>query len=193
MDHSCIKLFLKESNLTTITKENVNTILIKYDLTLIELCVRESCCFEDGVVTWLLSMGAEITEETLLNCCDDLKYLKYLLEHVAHKKKMTTLIERTAVFWCSVNRICLLIDYRIQCPYRFTRVEENSSGVQKIRAYERLSNSRVTTSRKSLCALLWCSRNGFIPLRGIILELARAAWAQRGGDGCGPRGHEWLK
>ena len=199
MNHSCIKEFLKKSNLTVITRENVNTILIKYDLTLIELCVRQSCCFEDGVVAWLLSMGAEITEETLLHCCDHFKYLAYLLGHVVNQRKMTTLIERTLVRWAFVYRICILIDYGVPCPYRFTRTEENSFGVQKIRAYEHLSNTRVATSRRSLCALLWCSRRGFIPpsppfrgLSGIILQLARAAWAHRGGEGCGARAHGWL-
>ena len=58
--------------------------------------------------------------------------------------------------------------------------------------YNILLLRRIATSRKSLCALLWCSRNGFIPLRGIILELAKQAWAQRGGEGCGPRGEKWL-
>jgi ankyrin repeat protein len=52
---------------------------------------------------------------------------------------------------------------------------------------------RVATSCKSLCALLWCSRNGLFPaLRGIIIELAKQVWAQRGGEGCGPRGEKWL-
>ena len=59
--------------------------------------------------------------------------------------------------------------------------------------YISLVKHRITASRKSLCALLWCCRRGFIPLRGIILELTRAAWAQRGGEGCGARGYVWKK
>jgi ankyrin repeat protein len=59
--------------------------------------------------------------------------------------------------------------------------------------YNTLLLSRIAVSRKSLCALLWCSRNGLFPaLRGIILELARAAWAQKGGEGCGARGSGWV-
>lgn len=59
--------------------------------------------------------------------------------------------------------------------------------------YNTLILRRIAVSRKSLCALLWCSRNGLFPaLRGIIVSLARSAWAQRGGEGCGPRGEKWL-
>ena len=60
-----------------------------------------------------------------------------------------------------------------------------------LRTYVDKSNKRVAVCRATLCALLWCSRRSFIPLRGIILELARSSWAQRGREGCGPRGEGW--
>jgi hypothetical protein len=87
------------------------------------------------------------------------------------------------------KQACLLIDYGANQERLFL-------GASNLTIYDycRLSNTRVATCRKSLCALLWCSRNGLFPaLRGIILELARAAWAQRGGEGCGARGKEWKR
>jgi hypothetical protein len=197
MNYECIKRLLKDSDISTVTRENVNDPFNTNQfggLTLLEVCVGQNCCFEKGAVAWLLSMGAEITEEALLLCTHaDMNKLEYLLERSGEGKKMTTLIERTICRWCSVIRVCLLIDYGTPCPLKFTRLSEDSELLRRTRAYKHLSNSRVATSRKSLCALLWCSRNGLFPaLRGIIVSLARSAWAQRGGEGCGPRGHGWL-
>ena len=81
----------------------------------------------------------------------------------------------------------LLMNYgaRIENVSKFTLIPRS------FKEYNTLLLRRVATSRKALSALLWCSKNAFIPLRGIILQLARAAWAQRGGEGCGARGALW--
>ena len=193
MNHSCVKKALQNANITTITRENVNDPIcngFNNPKTLLEFCVSRNCCFEEGVITWLLSMGAKPTENTIIECINDA--LKIMLEHSSNVNDMKDLIFRDSRFYTDIDRICLFIDYGAPCPTEFLRPKDDAPTIQKIRFYERLSNSHVATSRKSLCALLWCSKRSFIPLRGIILELARSAWAKKGGEGCGPRGHGWL-
>lgn len=71
--------------------------------------------------------------------------------------------------------------------------------------YILLVKYRIAECRRALLALLSaCDTSklhnrgpfgggaGFAALRGIMIQIASQAWAMRGGEGCGPRGHLWC-
>ena len=145
----------------------------------------------EKALLFLLGLGATVSRKAFTH---SLWTIRFFLEQGIHPNSFET---DQYLLWHVLSHIsesqrykqaCLLIDYGINQE----RLYLGESDV-KFYDYYRLSNTRVSICRKSLCALLWCSRRGFIPLRGIILELARFVWAQRGGEGCGARGYEWKK
>lgn len=58
--------------------------------------------------------------------------------------------------------------------------------------YNDIVQKRIFLCRKTLLALLSaCKQSLFRPLRDGMIQLASQAWAMRGGEGVGPRGHLW--
>ena len=101
-----------------------------------------------------------------------------------------------ALFLYDVEFTHFLLDYGaplLKCLTDRTHPTQTKRLCVEVLDYSTLVQRRLSASRKSLCALLWCCKRGLFPaLRGIILELAKQALAQRGGEGCGPRGHKWF-
>ena len=180
------------------TKENINTPCVKYSLLREKLRALECLVyvFVDArdIVKYALDLGAEITE-MVTNISKPI-YYKILFEAGVDPNHIvaghTPLIQLAFIHRsATLEEIRVIIDYGGTMPKRWNPRDE-ARMLPYLEQYALLSDSRVATSRKSLCALLWCSKRSFIPLRGIILELAKQAWAQKGGEGCGPRGHEWV-
>ena len=161
-------------------------------LTILEFLVTFINAYD--AVKEALDLGAKITPTTIQY--SRLVYYELLLEKGLDPNCLidgTTPLMNYALFYkiCDATDAMIIIDFGGRIPKKWTRIA-NAPMLRELEQYALLSNTRVTTSRKSLCALLWCVRNGLFPaLRGIIVELTRVAWAQRGGEGCGPRGALW--
>ena len=140
------------------------------------------------LVTKLLSTNIFLSSWEL-RLCQTPEMLRLLLETGVDVNQPLIIQGKIINSSCAQNYywfFTLIMDYGAQLssinPYGRSRHEKDYISIVK---------QRIDISRRSLCALLWCSRRRFIPLRGIILQLARAAWAQKGGEGCGPRGAQW--
>ena len=196
----CLKIIRKECvfpknfvNIPSIlTKDNINDSVVSTThntMTLLEYVVfcTKNWNNTKRVLLFLLCLEATVSRRVFLH---SFTATKFFLEQGIHPNSIQT---DRHLLWClsrqgvilnqERQQILLLIDYGI--------CQKTGPSDIVFSDYYNLSNTRVATSRKSLCALLWCSRRGFIPLRGIILELAKQSWAQRGGEGCGPRGALW--
>ena len=195
-------IYLKECP-SIFNRDNINNKCVVMSLVngLMEITILE-------LLTWLSDISQDAVKEAIelgANIIDfnvqytNPAYYKILLEAgldpnktVFEHKHVNLLDYATYYKQAKFEHQRLIVDYGGKIPFdwQFNRRNDN---VYPIDQYASLSNTRVSICRKSLCALLWCSRRGFIPLRGIILELTRVAWAQRGGEGCGPRGKEWKR
>lgn len=125
----------------------------------------------------------------ILNLCNTSMMLELLLKTGldVNKTFQGTDIRFVCIsFFTPLKKTVLLLNY----GYCLSAIDDKDEDAF---AYISLVKQRIDISRQSLCALLWCCEQNFIPLRGIILELAKRAWAQRGGEGCGPRGYTWKK
>jgi hypothetical protein len=148
----------------------------------LEYSVRYSELF-DTLVPQLLSLGAEITCETL--CMTHPNHVEWILERIPDTKIIS--LERCALSF-DVCFLHILIDWGVKVPIRFTHFHNDAPGPLELRHYASLSDLRVQECRKALLALIrLCDRR----LRGVILCIAKQVWASRGPDGCGPRGHLW--
>ena len=178
-----------------ITKDNVNDILVNSLASL----VPKDPDLVTAVVSWHetnVSMVEEVLalkpfiRFTTLQYCHP-KFLPLLFEYGADINMVNEQGRRFFDFFMITDppplSCFVCIDYGARISHIFPQFMAPS-----LRTYVEKSNKRVAVCRATLCALLWCSRKGLFPaLRGIILELARSSWAQRGREGCGPRGALW--
>ena len=176
-----------------ITRDNVNKVYANTNSTLLGMVLRSEEHFEKTILImdYLLSLGATLYPIDVVFSKPDV--LCYLLDkgYDPNTELYSSTILHYSIRAFRIKTPIILIDYGALLEKK--RPTFYTIDINKYVDYTTLSDSRVATSRKSLCALLWCSRNGLFPaLRGIILELARSAWAQKGGEGCGPRGHGWV-
>ena len=169
-----------------ITRDNVNWVEPTVKTTILGLVLTGEEISEQTIlmIEYLLSIGA--TLHPLDVVYSKYEILCYLLEKGYNVDANNLLLYSIENYM--KNRPFTLIDYGAVLP---NTIPMHHVRVSKYHDYIKLSDARVATSRKSLCALLWCYKPNFIPLRGIILQLAKQAWAQKGGEGCGPRGALW--
>jgi hypothetical protein len=129
----------------------------------------------------------------ILNLCNTSMMLELLLKTGLDVNKT---FQGTPIKFINVTtltpfgKFILLLDY----GYCLSSIDCNLSSYTARQDYISLVKQRIDISRRSLCALIWCFRNGLFPAkRGIIMTLTKRAWAQRGGEGCGARGILWKK
>jgi hypothetical protein len=170
-----------------ITRDNVNRLEPTVKQTILGLVLTGEEISEQTIlmIEYLLSIGATIHPFDVVY--SKYEILCYLLDKGYNPNTDMLLY---SIEQGMKNRPFTLIDYGAVLPKNLPI--HRRIHFTKYIDYTTLSNSRVATSRKALSALLWCCKRSFIPLRGIILELARSAWALKGGEGCGPRGKEWV-
>jgi hypothetical protein len=177
-----------------ITKDNVNDILVNYLASLVPKdpdWVTAVVSYDKATVSMVeevLALKPFIRITTLQYCRPEFLHLLFdygadvnMVNERGHHFFDTFMITDPPSLSCFV-----CVDYGAKFSHLPPQLMTPS-----LKTYIEKSNKRVAVCRATLCALLWCSRRSFIPLRGIILELARSVWAQRGREGCGPRGKGW--
>jgi hypothetical protein len=92
------------------------------------------------------------------------------------------------------NIIRMLLDMGVPLSEKLTRMDSGfKSNWEYAKSYNTIVQSRISTCRQVLLALIrTCRRSKLRPAqRGVILEIAKQVWRQRGGEGCGARG-AWM-
>jgi hypothetical protein len=178
---------------TEITSENINDSIcdpgVMFYETVFSLAVSGN--YKTTVVE-LLKLKPIITYD-ILTACDDQEMLKLLLEY-----------DPDAISCSSVPYCEMIINSwaACDCTWFFTTLVDYGVPIWALRSkhykiemdYVSLVQRRISSCREALLALIRvCKRSKFPALRGIVLCFAKQVWAQRGGDGCGARGHKWIK
>jgi hypothetical protein len=85
-----------------------------------------------------------------------------------------------------------LLDMGLNIPKRYRRNRDDDRG--NLIEYHNTILLRVSACRQALLALIRVCKGSksLRGLRGIVLCLARQVWAQKGGEGVGPRAHKWF-
>jgi ankyrin repeat protein len=204
--HETYKLIRKAKTLDEVKRifdernEDVNGYIYRNYLFL-DYIIRHHC-YDVGLICLLLEYGADLNKPNpdyfnmtpfigAVSSCS-VSIIEICLSYGADASVVTTNCFRPLDYAIPKNnrQVCkILLDFGAPYPAFTTGSQET---LDFCKDYYQVVQRRLAASRKSLCALLWCTKRSFIPLRGIILELAKQSWAQRGGEGCGARGHKWF-
>jgi hypothetical protein len=176
-----------------ITKENVNIIL--YHRThnqIISSFLKESLrAGNDTAIKLILTLQPTITYWEIISCSDNIIGLKLILETNVDLNGVAMLGDNHVINFspCGFDRYFdMLIDYGSDMSYM------QKSHSKEHFDYANLVKCRISTCRKTLLALIRVRKGSrsLRGLRGVILEIAKQVWTQRGGEGCGPRGKRWV-
>lgn len=134
------------------------------------------------IIQELVLSGARIGECHLLKACDDINVLRVLLRTGGNPSCLGGIVFQKLP-------ICaLLLDYGgFLSPYWI-----NNGCPQEIIDYNQRVSFRISSSRKTLAALMICCKGGpFRAQRDVIHTIAKEMWCMKGPEGCGPRAYEW--
>lgn len=149
---------------------------------------------ESAVIIEILELGGQITNRVLAQL--NPKYYKILLEYGFNPDcniyDKIPLLDSALSKYASIEEVCLLVDYGAKIPKRWDHII-NSPIIRQVEEYASLSDKRVQECKKCMLAMIHaCNVSDFRALREILLYAARQVWRLRGGEGCGPRGHQWI-
>lgn len=186
----------------SITNENVNLVLWEDRKlhTFFELAIRHS---EYKLFPILISLGALFT-----GCCmssiSSVRVAKALFKYGIDLTKYDVGFFVGPFYTHKLG--FFLIDMGCLKPYYNFRTHHKETLKRLVHYYNNQVLPRISSCRQSLLALLWCCTQrsshgkgpfgggaGFAALSNMMIQMATQVWCMRGGDGCGPRGHLWIK
>lgn len=183
-----------------ITKENVNDVLYNIsnnETTIIDLTIIFGIKFQEPInieVRSLLSLGANVSPYSLAFCPNyvlDLFFEFGADPNMKAGQSNCYLIEFLEGH-VRINSCTLCIDYGAKIPKDWD--ERRNKLRDELIEYSLLSNRRVQECKRCLLAIAYvCNISPFRPVGEILLSAARQVWAMRGGEGVGPRGHNWIQ
>lgn len=151
-----------------------------------------------ATVIELLKLKPDITYETLV-CCNNYDMLNLLLDYDPEAIHYSSILDCESIInsWLACDCFWFfkcLVDYGMPMWALHSKHRDDE------KAYISLVKCRIDMCRKSMLTLLWCCNSELFPpkrafgaLKGIIVQMTTQAWVMRGGEGCGARGHLWIK